>query len=755
MNKRVQVHFRDSDAAQARVPQPDGPVQPPLGADLFHLFMRHLPGVAWIKDAQGRYLFVNDEWETVYRQPRAQVLGRRTEEMWASEDAAQYTANDRRVFEGQKLVRTLETVPGADGVHHWLGHRFPIADPLGAATLLGGVAFDVTDRVRAENQLRRVNRALSMLSGINSAIVRLRDGGALVQEACRIAVESGQLASAWVALRHKRTGALEIAATAQQRAPTAEASAHMRAIARSALVDEALREQRPQLWTADELVADPALRDWAAGGRCAVALPLLVAGEAVGVMGLLASEAGFFNDEEMKILAEVAADVAFGLDHIDKEQRLAYLANYDALTELPNRTLWLDRLRQQLQAHRASQDRLGVVVLDIERFSVVNDTLGRHAGDELLRQFAERLTACAQCAGQGVDHVARISADSFAVFVTQVREEGDMARVLEHDLLGGVHQPFLVAGQELRLSVKAGVSLFPVDGDDAEALFRHAETALKRAEASGERYLFYTAQMQARIAHRLSEENRLRKALAGGEFALHYQPKMNLSNGRVAGLEALIRWNDPQHGLRAAGEFVPLLEEMGLVEEAGAWVLQQAVADYLGWVAKGLHPPRVAVNVSPAQLRRKHFLAELAQLVNGGAGAGPRLELEVLESTVMEDVDECAALLREVRDLGVGVAIDDFGTGYSSLAYIAKLPMTAIKIDRSFIKPMANDPDDVTVVNTIISLAHAMSVKVIAEGVDSDQQSYLLKLLRCDEAQGFLFSPALPPQRIEALLAAG
>lgn len=733
---------------------PTGSAQPPLGADLFQLFMRHLPGVAWIKDAQGRYVFVNDEWETVYRQPRAKILGRRTEEMWKPEDAAQYTANDRRVFEGQKLVRTLETVPSDDGVHHWLGHRFPIADPLGAATLLGGVAFDVTDRVHAEQRLRRANRALSMLSGINSAIVRLRDSGALVLEACRIAVEAGQFTSAWVALRHQRTGALEIAATSEQGATGGEPSEHMRALAHSALVNEALREQHPQLWSATALLSDPALRDWAAKGRCAAALPLLVAGQAVGVIVLLAPSADFFADEEMKILVEVAGDVAFGLDHIDKEQRLAYLANFDALTELPNRTLWLDRLSQQLQAHRTGQDRLGVVVLDIERFSVVNDTLGRHAGDALLRQFAMRLSAAAQHASQDADHVARISADSFAVFVTQVREEGDMARVLEHKLLEAVHQPFMVAAQELRLSVKAGVALFPNDGEDAEALFKHAETALKRAEAGGERYLFYTAQMQARIAHRLSMENRLRKALTAGEFALYYQPKMNLSSGRVAGLEALIRWNDPQHGLRVAGEFVPLLEEMGLVEEAGTWVLQQAVADYLGWMAKGLHPPRVAVNVSPAQLKRKHFLAELAQLVNGGAGAGPRLDLEVLESTVMEDVDECAALLRAVRDLGVGVAIDDFGTGYSSLAYIAKLPMTAIKIDRSFIQPMANDPDDVTVVNTIISLAHAMSVKVIAEGVDSDQQSYLLKLLRCDEAQGFLFSPALPPQQIEAMLAA-
>jgi EAL domain-containing protein (putative c-di-GMP-specific phosphodiesterase class I) len=219
-------------------------------------------------------------------------------------------------------------------------------------------------------------------------------------------------------------------------------------------------------------------------------------------------------------------------------------------------------------------------------------------------------------------------------------------------------------------------------------------------------------------------------------------------------LEALIRWNDPEHGLQQACDFVPILEETGMVVEVGAWALERAVEDYRGWVVKGLRPPRIAVNVSPAQLGRGSFVAELGRLVAGAGGEPPGLDLEILESTVMHDVDDCITKLQEVREMGIGVAIDDFGTGYSSLAYIARLPMTAIKIDRSFITPMATDPNDVAVVTAIISLAHAMSVKVIAEGVDSDQQSHLLRLLRCDEAQGFLFSPALPPERIEELLAA-
>jgi diguanylate cyclase (GGDEF)-like protein/PAS domain S-box-containing protein len=741
-------------ALQASLQRPDV-AQSSSDASLFRLFMRHLPGVAMIKDANGRYVFVNDVWETVYKRSPSQTLGRRTEEVWPAEAAAQYSANDRRVFEGQGLVREIETVPHEDGLHYWLSHKFPIADPGGTATLLGCVAIDVTDRVHAEESLRRVNRVLGMLSGINSAIVRIRDRKALFLEACRIAVELGQFKSAWVGLLNRRTGTMEIAAAAEAAgAAGAAPSERVQAVAQSALVEKALRDKNPLVSNADELGADPALCEWAANGRSAVVLPLLVDGEALGVIGLLASEADFFNDEEMKVLVELAGDVSFALDYIDKEERLAYLAYFDALTELPNRTLFLDRLSQHLQARRAGRDMLGVVVFDIERFSILNDTLGRHAGDVLLCQFAQRLKAAVERAGQDPDHVARISADSFAALVTQVREEEDVARILEQDFFVAINEPFVIDGEEVRISVKAGVSLFPNDGEDAETLFKHAETALKRAESSSERYLFYTAQMHARIAHRLSVETRLRKALTAEEFVLYYQPKMNLGSGRLAGLEALIRWNDPEYGLRGAGDFVPILEETGLVVEVGAWVLQRAVADYLGWVKKGLHPPRIAVNVSPAQLRRKQFLAELAQLIDSGANGSPRLDLEVLESTVMEDVEESVAKLNAVREMDVGIAIDDFGTGYSSLAYIAKLPMTAIKIDRSFITPMASDPDDVTVVTTIISLAHAMSVKVIAEGVDSDQQSYLLKLLRCDEAQGFLFSRPLPPERVEALLAA-
>jgi EAL domain-containing protein (putative c-di-GMP-specific phosphodiesterase class I) len=287
-----------------------------------------------------------------------------------------------------------------------------------------------------------------------------------------------------------------------------------------------------------------------------------------------------------------------------------------------------------------------------------------------------------------------------------------------------------------------------------DTLFRNAEAALKRAKASGERYLFYRPDMNARVAETLLLENKLRQALDREQFVLHYQPKVDLAKGTISGLEALIRWNDPETGLVPPLKFIPLLEETGMILEAGRWAMQKAVADYREWHTQGLQPPRIAVNVSPIQLRQKDFV-EVVRDVIGGAAAGPHgLDLEITESLIMEDIEGNIEKLRAVRDMGVNVAIDDFGTGYSSLRYLAKLPVNALKIDRSFIITMTGSADSMTIVSTIISLAHALNLKVIAEGVDAEEQRKLLRLLKCDEMQGYLFSRPVPKDDVLALLQA-
>jgi EAL domain-containing protein (putative c-di-GMP-specific phosphodiesterase class I) len=333
-----------------------------------------------------------------------------------------------------------------------------------------------------------------------------------------------------------------------------------------------------------------------------------------------------------------------------------------------------------------------------------------------------------------------------------VEKEQEVLYFVEKRIIDALHEPIAVDGQELRVSARAGIALFPADGADVDALFRNAEAALRKAKLSGDRYLFYTPELNARAAERLSLENKLRRALERGELALHYQPKIDLTTGRICGLEALMRWDDPDSGPVPPVKFIPVLEETGLILEAGRWALERAVADSGAWRAKGLPAPRISVNVSAIQLRQKDFVAMVGRVARGAADV---LDLEITESLIMQDIEANIEKLKAVRDMGIGVAIDDFGTGYSSLSYIAKLPIDTLKIDRAFILNLTRNPGDVGIVTTIISLAHSLKLKVVAEGVETQEQAKLLRLFKCDEMQGYLFSPAIPAEQVEILLGEG
>jgi EAL domain-containing protein (putative c-di-GMP-specific phosphodiesterase class I) len=333
----------------------------------------------------------------------------------------------------------------------------------------------------------------------------------------------------------------------------------------------------------------------------------------------------------------------------------------------------------------------------------------------------------------------------------EVETEQEVARRTEEKLRGCFGEPFRVGDAELRISAKVGIAMFPSDGADADTLFRNAEAAVKKAKTSGERYLFYTQQMTERTAERLALENKLRRALERQEFVLHYQPKFDAQTKRIGGVEALIRWQSPELGLVPPLQFIPLLEETGLIFEVGAWALRQAAFDYRRWRKLGLEAPRVAVNVSAFQLRRRDFVESVQNVLGEGAGSAA-IDLEITESLVMEDIQANTEKLEALRLLGVEIAIDDFGTGYSSLAYLAKLPVQILKIDRSFIITMLKDPHTMTLVSTIVSLAHSLNLKVVAEGVDSEDQVAELKRLGCDQMQGYLFSKPVDFDAITLLI---
>jgi diguanylate cyclase (GGDEF)-like protein len=456
-------------------------------------------------------------------------------------------------------------------------------------------------------------------------------------------------------------------------------------------------------------------------------------------------EAGYFDEAEMKLLRELAGNIAYAIDHIDKQERLDYLAYYDELTGLANRTLFLERVAQYTRSAVTGGHKLALFLIDLERFKNINDSLGRPAGDALLRQVAEWMTRNLGDANQ----LARFHADHFAAVLPEVKQEGNVAQLLEKKMEAFQEHPFRLNDAVFRIAAKVGVALFPDDGADVDALFRNAEAALKKAKASGERYLFYRQEMTEKVAGKLTLENQLRQALDQGEFVLHYQPKVNLVNGKVTGAEALIRWNDPRTGLVPPGRFIPILEETGLIYEVGRWALRQAIADYLRWRAAGLAAVRIAVNVSPLQLRHRGFIAEIGQIIGIDAQAAAGLELEITESLIMEDVKGNIASLQAIRAMGVSIAIDDFGTGFSSLSYLAKLPVDALKIDRSFVIDITAGPEGLALASTIINLAHWLKLKVVAEGVETEEQSRLLRLLKCDEMQGFLFSKPVPAEIFE------
>ena len=615
------------------------------------------------------------------------------------------------------------------------------------------IARDITHRRENEAKIKRLNRIYSVLSGINTTIVHVREEEELFREACRIAVEHGRFVFAWIG---------KFDAGSQQVTPVAQAGRDDGYLAKinlttradvqggCALTAQALTEARPVI--CNDIASDermPALRSEALsrGYRSVVVLPLMLEGKPVGVFVLYATEPDVFDDEEMTLLIEIAGDISFAMDHIKKERDLNYLAYYDAITGLPNRTLFYDRLGQQLQ-NTQSGEILAVLAIDLERFRVINETFGRHLGDALLKMVAERLIST----GMDEGHLARISADCFVKLLPDIKGEADIVHFLENKVNTALSEPFKLADKELRLSARVGIAIFPDDGNDADTLFRNAEAALKKAKLSGNKYSFYTPELNARVAEKLTLENKLRRALEQEQLVLHYQPKIDLKTNQIDGLEALIRWNDPETGLVPPGQFIPLLEETGMIIEAGAWALTKAMADYRDLKKNNLSPPRIAVNVSQVQLQRNDFVSTIERVLGDSGGVPGGLEIEITESLIMQDVKANIQKLRAIRELGVEVTIDDFGTGYSSLSYIAKLPISTLKIDREFIINMASNADDLSIVSAIISLAHSLSLRVVAEGVETHEQAKLLHLLKCDAIQGFLFSPGVPIAQIEKFL---
>ena len=650
---------------------------------------------------------------------------------------------------------------GADGnIREWIGTATDINERKLAKAALQqahkALEQKVTEHQLAEAAARRLSRVHAMLSGVGSAIIRARSQEELFNEACRIAVREGHFALAWIGsvngdcLTPKAIHGIHVHQDILKKNQPIKLSADSPEGQTPAAIS--LREKRPEVCNnfAAESVKSPWRVQALRLGLCSSAsLPLIVRNQMVGCLSLYAAESNFFDKDEINLLNELAGDISYAMEFIEHEQKLDYLAYYDVLTKLANRRLFVDRLAQQVQGARLTNEGFAVIMVDVARFKTINDTYGMPTGDQLLKLVARRLTRFAG----GASRVSRVGGDRFALLVPEFHRANDLAAILRSRVWNGINRPYRLGGRKINVPVRIGVAMFPQDGDDAESLLQNSEAALKKAKVSGDNFLFYTQQMNSALREKLRLEDQLRRALEESEFVLHYQPKIDLRDGTICGAEALLRWNSPELGLVPPMQFISLLEETGLIIEVGRWVLRQAIAERDQWLKVG-SAPRIAVNVSALQLRQVDFVEEIRKAIGTRDNAGG-IDLEVTESVLMPDMDEHVTKLRLIKGMGVPIAIDDFGTGYSSLSRLSKFPVSSVKIDRSFVIDMTSSADSMSIVSTIISLAHSMNLRVVAEGVDSEEQLKFLRLLRCDEIQGFLFSPAVSADEFGRMLHEG
>ena len=607
----------------------------------------------------------------------------------------------------------------------------------------------------AERRVARVTGVLQMLSGINAAVVRIQDRAELLKEACRLAHGVGGYSAAMIAMvdpdtrtaRAVATGGMKIEAVSKAVFTLADCEAND-----TSLIGRVIRSGEA-VFCADVASAtqpiqgrDELLR---LGIRSVAWLPLLMDQIPVGAFVVGTVEVGLMGDDELQLLHEVAANLSFALQYLDKQDAVHFLNFFDPLTGLAKRTLFCERLGRILARGGDGASRIAVEVFDLDHLSVINDSHGRHTGDRLLQCVAERLKV--HCPDS--DRLAHLGGGTFVVVVPLGSSaEGDLHQ-LHRDAMRLFEQPFSIDGRDIAITARCGFAVYPDNGRDANQLVQNAEAALKEAKTQGEQYLHHRLEMNSALAARVKMEHRLRTALGNNQFELHYQPKLRLSTGKIETAEALLRWRDPERGLVAPGAFLPILESAGLMPAVGAWALNQAAADCRDWRRAGFPPVRIAVNVSPTELRRRGFEHEVVLAVGTLVhDAGWGIDIEVTEGALLGDSAACVQALRLMRNAGLRIAIDDFGTGYSSLARLSELPIDTLKIDRVFTRRLPDDRRIGTLVETIIDLAHAFDMTTVAEGVETQKQLNFLARAGCDESQGYLHSRPIPRAEFEQLL---
>lgn len=455
-----------------------------------------------------------------------------------------------------------------------------------------------------------------------------------------------------------------------------------------------------------------------------------------GLLEVRSASAGKVNTEVTNFVQNVANIVGTALARRRADEQLAYAAQFDILTGLPNRQLFRDRTSQVIARAMRKSRPIAVVVLNLDGFKLINNGHGHATGDRVLSQVAERLISCVSA----YDTVSRLGADEFAIALANIDRIEEIAPVVQR-VLHTLAQPFDLEDGEAFISATAGIAIFDCDGADPQTLIKNAELAMHRAREKGRNfYEFFAPEMNQRGLERMRLERGLRRALERGEFLLHYQPKVRASSGRIAGAEALLRWQHPERGLVLPGEFIPILEETGLIVPVGLWVLENACEQIRRWERAGIEVECIGINLSARQFQQPHFDVHMRRVIETSGIAPGKIELEITESMLMSDPAQAIETLGRLKQLGVSLSVDDFGTGYSGLSYLKQLPLDSLKIARNFISNITHDPDDAAIALAIINLAHNLGLKVVAEGVETEAQARFLSAHHCDFLQGYFFS---------------
>lgn len=617
------------------------------------------------------------------------------------------------------------------------------------------------ERARTEAQKERLTRMFAALSATNEAIVRAKSRTELFELVCQAASTGGKFTSTTIALASADSDQLAIVAAA---GPSAGTTRNVRLSIDPdrpegrGMSGNAFRTRQPCI--SNDYVNDSRVSAFhrilqGDGARSGAAFPLITHDKPVGVMIYMSTEQETFTAEFVELLQRLANNVSFAMENFDRadeknqaDERIEYLASHDSLTDLPNRETFNGLLREAIDQAQRHDHRFAVLFIDLDRFKVINDSLGHEAGDLLLLEVASRLRG----ALRESDVVARLGGDEFVVILDQCGEIDDVQRIAT-GLLTALAEPMELAGHEYHTTASIGIAMYPANGSDAQTLTKNADMAMYLAKEDGKNgYRFFSKEVKTQSIERLSLESALRRALERAQFSLNYQPKVDMETGQITGVEALLRWTHPDLGNVSPAQFIPLAEETGLIVPIGRWVLNEACAQAMAWQRRGLLPVSMAVNLSPRQFADEHLLHDVDEALAASGMSPVLLQLEVTESMMMRNVGRALKVLDAIQSRGIRLAIDDFGTGYSSMSLMKHFPIDTIKIDRSFVRDLPQDSEDQAIAQAIISMGKALGMTVVAEGVENAEQEAFLRTHGCDEMQGFLISKPVPAKQMAELL---